>query len=95
MAKGEFAKKYATIEKAKDVAPERYDQSELVNQATAEVAEVEKLQPVKKSSGKPQSVGGNRVNIKSSANLPIKSSDRAEKNDLLNAYFNNKKSLKA
>ena len=43
LAKGDFAKKYATIDKAKEVAPERYDNSELVNQAAADVQHVEKL----------------------------------------------------
>ena len=50
LAKGDFAKKYATIEKSKEVAPERYHQSELINQAVnaSDANHVEKLQPVKK-----------------------------------------------
>lgn len=39
MAKGEFAKKYATIDKNKDVAPERFHGSLLVGNAEAKLVE--------------------------------------------------------
>lgn len=39
MGKGDFAKKYATIEKSNEVAPERFHGSELVNQAEAKIVE--------------------------------------------------------
>ena len=39
MGKGDFAKKYATIDKSKEVAPERFHGSELVGQAEAKIIE--------------------------------------------------------
>ena len=96
IARGDFAKRYVSVDKPGDIAPERFHGSALVQEAEASARKTNDETRIQVPRGvqKPGTSGaarGGSVGLKYKA----ESETRGLRNDMLSQYFNQKKSLKA